>query len=177
MIGGELENRMEKPEEISSYLSTIKPYKVPQDILAIAQQMYPENNRYVITATQTDKSIEADIFVAALLGIDRQLGYVPATTISAIVSQLSAVALWCKLRDLFDEPKYIFNQMIDRETVGFKRENHIYKNHMPLETTIHASIRITHTRRLNNSIIAHEIIELGSYNKSDILGYAIFPDS
>jgi len=148
------------------------PYKFSKEALNTIQQVYSVKNRYVRSAIHTVEGIEATVYVESLLGIKKEMSYVPASTISAIVSQCSALALWSVLRREVDNPTTIYNRLVEDELVGFKKEHPVYYKRIPLKTEIHVFIEIMRVVRFNGNIAIVERISLGEYMDTEILGYA-----
>jgi len=148
------------------------PYYFSSEVLNTIQQVYNKKNQYICSATQTTEGIKAIIYVGTLLGIEKEMSYVPASTISAIVSQCSALVLWSVLRSQIDDPRAIYNRLVENELVGFKKEQSVYRERVPLRTEIPVSIQIKRVVRANGNLVASERISLGIYMYTEILGYA-----
>lgn len=148
------------------------PYKFSTEVLNTIQQVYSLENRYIRSAIHNVKGIEAVIYVESLLGIKKEMSYVPASTISAIVSQCSALVLWSILRREADDPITIYNRLVEDELAGFKKEHPIYYKRIPLKTEIPTFIEINHIIEFKGIIVGNERIKLGDYMKTEVLGYA-----
>ena len=148
------------------------PYHFSNEILDTIQQVYSEENRYVSSTIQTIEGIKAIVHVDSLLGIKKEMSYVPASTISAIVSQCSALVLWAVLRGNTEDPTDIYNRLVENELVGFIREHAVYNKRIPLRTKIPVYIRIMRVVRRNGNLFVQEKIDLGNYMHTEILGYA-----
>lgn len=147
-------------------------YYFSKDELNTIQQIYSKENRYLRRAVLSVEGIEAAIKVNELLGIKKEMNYVPASTISAIISQCSALALWCVLLTKVENPKVIYNQLVENELVGFKREESVYKKRIPAKTEITVAIKVIRIIWNNGDLIAKEKIILTPYMETEILGYA-----
>ena len=148
------------------------PYYFSKKVLDTIQQVYSKQNRYVCSAVQRMEGIKASVYVDSLLGIKKQMSYVPASTISAVVSQCSALVLWGVLRRKADDPTAIYNRLVENELVGFKKERPIYHERIPLKTEIRASIQIMRVVWYKGNLVVRETINLGTYMETEILGYA-----
>lgn len=148
------------------------PYYFSKRVLDTIQQVYSKQNRYVCSAVQTIEGIKATVYVDSVLGIKKEMSYVPASTISAIVSQCSALVLWGALRKQVDDPTAIYNQLVENELVGFKKERPNYHERIPLKKEIPAFIQIMRIAWYDGNLIVKEKINLGTYMDTEILGFA-----
>ena len=148
------------------------PYYFSREELDTIQQVYCKKNRYIYYAILTNEEIKARIKVDALLGLKKEMSYVPASTISAIVSQCSALALWSILRTEVEDPITVYNRLVENELVGFKREDAVYRQRIPLKTELLASIKIMRLVCYKGNLVVREKITLLPYMETEILGYA-----
>lgn len=148
------------------------PYYFSDKVLDTIQQVYSKENRYIRSAIQTVEGIKAIVYVESILGIKKEMNYVPASTISAIVSQCSALVLWGVLRGQAEDPTAIYNRLVENELVGFKKERPVYRKRIPLRTEMPASIQIVRLVRFKGNLVVRQRIDLGIYMHTEILGYA-----
>lgn len=142
-----------------------------KDQLNIVQQVYAVNNRYITSAYQINDSIIATVYVDSILGIERKLNYVPASTISAIISQCCSLTLWSFLQAEYPNPLHCFNLLVENELIGFRKENHIYYKRLPLKTEVPTLIDILQIKKYHGDLIVKLKIELDKYMRCEILCY------
>ena len=155
----------------SARIYGVLPYIFNKKNLDTIQQVYSEENRYIISAYQNHHGIKGIIYVDSLLGIKKAFDYVPSSTISAIISQCCGLALWAVLRSECDDPTDIYNKIVEDEKVGFKKENIKYLKRIPRGKEIDLFIKFKHVHKIRDKIVIFGNVIIDKYLIADILGF------
>ena len=148
------------------------PFTFSTPALSCLQQVYTPETQYITAASQ----LRADLFRAELrvqqaLGIRRKLTYVPGTTITAMVSQASALLLWSVLRLRQVDPSSIYTTLVAGERIGFRSENIIFHERLPMGSTISAAISVASLRVRRDVILARQHITLDGYAEARVSAF------
>lgn len=147
------DNRKRKQENLINKVVVNGTHVFSKEELGIIQQVYSEENQYIISAYQEYSSIRGSLKVDKLLGIKKELRYVPASTISAIISQGCGIALWVVLREEYNDPKAIYNRLVEEDRIGFKKENKNYLKPIPLGMNMDYLVTIKHIHKKRHLLV------------------------
>jgi len=141
--------------------------------LATVQQLYEARHRYVTTARAGQDTIWATILVEHLLGLPKELTYVPASTACAILSQCCGLVAWHRLCRQAPDPTGEYTRLCQNELLGWTRETSRFFQRIPRGTPVEATIHIVRTRLCRDADLGDLHILLPGYLESSVRCFAL----
>jgi hypothetical protein len=151
-------------------IPTTQPLLHGSAALAQIQQVYHPEDWYLREVQPGRWKTQCVFRIDRPFGIARELSYAPASTVTVLLSQISAAMLWGHLiSSSADDPKATYQRLVDCEGVAVAKETTRYRKPLRLGIEYQAQLVVERLQHHRGSWFSEEVICVDGFLESRLL--------